>query len=204
MPGLEAEGGGVKDYVVLDNGVDPDKFTALNAVWVGTFHKFHAVDWLCEQIPRVKKHEPRWRFILVGDGDMRPELEEHYGDVAHFVGMSDDVPMWLAAADLCLHAARKDLNFGSPTKIWEYMAAGKPVLAAGNLPSVNRVLRDADAGSTYEPENADDFLGHMIDYAGNFALRWVQGDNGYSWIRKHGTWERHVAAALGGLVEGVG
>jgi glycosyltransferase involved in cell wall biosynthesis len=189
-----------KDYIVLENGVDPERFTALNAVWVGTFHKFHAVDWLCEQIARVKKHEPRWRFILVGDGDLRPALEEKYGDVAHFTGISHDVPMWLAAADLCLHTARKDLNFGSPTKIWEYMAAGKPVLAAGNLPSVNRVLRDAWAGSTYEPENADDFLGHMIDYAGDPHTRTAQGKNGRAWIMESGTWEHHVAAALGGMI----
>ena len=63
---------------------------------------------------------------------------------------------FLAEADVLVLPyvdAELAVNYTSPLKLFEYMAAGKPIVAA-NLPSLREVLRDGENAVLVEPGSA--------------------------------------------------
>lgn len=84
--------------------------------------------------------QPDLHLLLVGDGPLRPQLEEEVrglglGGKVHFLGVRTDVPEILAAADVFVLSSRWE---GNPLSVMEAMAAGKPVIsmAVGGVPEL--------------------------------------------------------------------
>ena len=138
------------------NGVDPDSFDparfsaddrleirrrygiledAIVVTFVGTFGPWHGA----EVLARVaQKSAPPLHFLFVGDGARAGEVRELLARVDHATIAGavapDEIPAHLAASDLLVspHVENPDGStfFGSPTKLFEYMAAGKPIVAS--------------------------------------------------------------------------
>jgi glycosyltransferase involved in cell wall biosynthesis len=107
---------------------------------------------------------PMVRFVVVGDGDRRADLEElaqQYGLVEklHFVGWQQDVTA--IYADLDVLALTSD-NEGTPVSIIEAMAARVPVVATavGGVPDL---LQNGVLGSLVAPGDADALAASIID-----------------------------------------
>jgi glycosyltransferase involved in cell wall biosynthesis len=88
---------------------------------------------LVEQIPEA-------RFALVGDGELRPALEQevHALELTErvvFTGWHEDMPALYADLDL---VALTSLNEGTPVSVIEALAAGVPVVATavGGVPDI--------------------------------------------------------------------
>jgi glycosyltransferase involved in cell wall biosynthesis len=133
---------------VIHNGVDTHRFqqgkrdrsrlfpgldTAKLVVLVGNMHadvKGHP--WLIAAAPAVIRAVPDTRFVLAGDGDMRPELEKQAADLGIrdkflFLGRRSDIPDILASCDIAILPSRAE---GLPNAVLEYMAAGLPTIAS--------------------------------------------------------------------------
>jgi len=86
---------------------------------------------LLDAAARVVRSEPRARFVLVGDGDLRPTLEAQasalgLGDRLIFAGHRTDVPSVLAALDVvCISSTYE----GTPLALFEAMAAGRAIVS---------------------------------------------------------------------------
>ena len=83
-------------------------------------------------------------LMLVGDGEMRPQLErlaETLGIAqrVHFLGRRKDVPELLKMADIYVHPPAVE-GFGIAAA--EALAAGKPIVAT-NVPGLAQVVADA-------------------------------------------------------------
>jgi glycosyltransferase involved in cell wall biosynthesis len=165
--------------VVAPNGVDASAFArgggdrirallgledALVAGFVGSFGPWHGAPKLAEAAVRLADVLPDLRLLLVGDGDERASVERILADAgladrARFVGqvLPADVPSYLDACDvLCSpHVPLPDGRpfFGSPTKLFEYMAAGKPIVAS-RLGQIEEVLDDGRTALLVEPGDA--------------------------------------------------
>ncbi|WP_244259488.1 glycosyltransferase [Rathayibacter sp. VKM Ac-2759] len=100
---------------------------------------------------------------IAGDGPERAALEQQARALGvegrvHFRGRvhPDEVPEFLAGVDLCFagHSSANGSYF-SPLKLWEYLAAGKPVVA-----SRHEVTADLESQGfavvCYDPSGADD------------------------------------------------
>ena len=74
---------------------------------------------------------PKARFLLVGDGHLRGQLEEmaremNLEDIVVFLGNRNDVDIVYAGADI---VALTSLNEGTPLSLIEAMASGRPVIS---------------------------------------------------------------------------
>ena len=105
-------------------------------------------------MPKRSPSVPQLRLVLVGDGDLRAELEARVralgvADSVVLTGAADrsEIPVYMAAADI---VAVPSVRFGGyvdglPNVALEAMAAGKPLVASrvGGLPEL---VRDGENG----------------------------------------------------------
>jgi glycosyltransferase involved in cell wall biosynthesis len=124
-------------------GLDPGR---LYVAAVARFHpvKDHAS--LVGAFGRVAAARPDADLLLVGDGPLRPDLERQVRDLglagrAHFLGVRDDVPDLLRAADLF---ALTSLSEAASLTLLEAMASELPVVATavGGNPEMVRDGRE--------------------------------------------------------------
>ena len=134
--------------------------------FVGTFSYWHGIPVLQEAIHQLLDGEPphpggQLRFLLVGEGPLRGELRqscaeyERAGEVV-LAGpvLHDQVPAHLDASDILVspHVPMLDGKpfFGSPTKLFEYMAMGKAIVAS-DLGQIGCVLRHRETAWLVPP-----------------------------------------------------
>jgi glycosyltransferase involved in cell wall biosynthesis len=121
--------------------------------FVGSFSYWHGVEVLQKAIENVYAHdnEPNVRFLLIGTGPLHEEIRQalsRYTDKGWVVFTGslnhEAVPAHLDASDVLVspHVPMPDGRpfFGSPTKLFEYMAIGKAIIAS-DLDQIGKVLR---------------------------------------------------------------
>src|SRR5205807_7132606 len=125
--------------------------------------------------------DSRVRFLLVGAGKFREEVELivrsagldrqviFTGHVEH-----ERVPALLDACDILLspHVPLEDGSefFGSPTKLFEYMAMGKGIVAS-RLGQIGEVLADEETALLTEPGNAKELADAILRLSESPELR---------------------------------
>lgn len=151
----------VRDWVIahtegtrvftVPNGVNVHRITpqpespgAPVVTFVGTLKPWHGVDVLLRA--RAQAHKD-WKLRIIGDGPMRAELD----DLARSLGIDvdfrgavapDAIPQHMAGTAIGVApypAMNTDSDqYFSPLKVYEYMAAGLPVVASrvGQLPEI--------------------------------------------------------------------
>ncbi len=92
------------------------------------------------------------KFIIVGDGELRRELESYaeelgIADSVVFTGFRRDLPVIYSDLDII---ALTSLNEGTPVSIIEAMASGKPVVAA-DVGGVSSLVKDSVTGFLVRP-----------------------------------------------------
>lgn len=90
---------------------------------------------------------PGLHLALLGDGELRPELESlavelGVGDRAHFVGWWSDMAAAMADADLVVLSSRSE---GTPVVLIEALAAARPVVAT-DVGGTSFVVQHAKTG----------------------------------------------------------
>ena len=151
----------VRDWVIartegtrvftVPNGVNVHRITpqpespgAPVVTFVGTLKPWHGVDVLL----RARAHAHKdWQLRIIGDGPMRAELD----DLARSLGIDVDFRGAMAPDAIPQHMAGTAIGvapypamdtdsdqYFSPLKVYEYMAAGLPVVASrvGQLPEI--------------------------------------------------------------------
>lgn len=127
---------------------------------------------------------PRYRQIAQEAGIQETRIR-FIGQVAY-----RDIPLYLRATDIAVIPLPMS-RYGettSPIKLFEYMAAGKTILAS-NLSSLRRYLNTQNA-AFFEPSNADDLASHLqmlIDdkeYAFSLAAHAMNDAAHYTWKQR--------------------
>ena len=166
---------------LLEQGVDYDHFASATSLeWTqpediaGVGHPrlgyFGAVDpWLIDQqlVRYVSQRRPEWQWVIVGLRASPLEIESLPN--VHYLGSKpySTMPQWAAAFDVCVLPWVTDnefVNYGSPIKVREYLATGKPVVITpiyeyARLDGILRVSR-----------NYDDFIAKVEDALKNDSL----------------------------------
>ena len=136
-----------------------------------------------EMARRVAAELPQAHFVVVGDGELRPALEEEAAslrDRTHFLGWRRDLPVIYADSDV---VALTSVNEGTPVALIEAMASGTPVVATrvGGVPDI---VHDGEMGLVVEPNNADALTAAVRELLCNSAQREKLGAAGRSSVRE--------------------
>jgi glycosyltransferase involved in cell wall biosynthesis len=194
------------------NGVDTDKFRKdcggreirrqLNIEdkivvgFLGTFGPWHGAPVLAEAATRVKSP---CHFLFIGDGDERAVSEAKIaGTPATFTGRisHDKVAAYLDTCDILVspHVSASDGSefFGSPTKLFEYLAMERPVVAS-RLGQIADVIIDNENGLLVEPGNVGELAQALERVANNEALRSRLGEAARRTVMENFTWQDNAA-----------
>ena len=98
---------------------------------IGRLEEQKGQEFLLAAIPELMKHIPDLNVIIIGDGRLRPNLEDQarnlgITDVVHFLGTRRDLPRLYRAMDVFVLPS---LWEGLPLVLLKAMAAGLPVIA---------------------------------------------------------------------------
>jgi glycosyltransferase involved in cell wall biosynthesis len=219
---LEMRGVHPEKIVVNPNGVDVERFRPgaggvdakrelgikddeVVAGFVGTFGPWHGVEKLAAAIKSMPANL-RVRFLLVGSGLLHAEIEKQLesevnGSRVIFTGPvgHDRVPRLLDACDILVapHVPLADGSefFGSPTKIFEYMAMGKGIVAS-RLGQIGEVLVDEETALLVEPGNVDELRSAIVELINSETLRTSLGAKAREVAQREHTWAHNAQRVL--------
>lgn len=132
-----------------DLGLSRDDFVLL---FVGWLYKFSGLIEVVQAMADAREHWPRLRLLVVGDGDLLPELRRlraRLGLESHIklVGQQpvSAIPSFVQLSDAGLLPTRRNrtMEYIVPAKVLEYMEYGKPVIAT-RLPGLEAEFGDLE------------------------------------------------------------
>src|SRR6185503_10965666 len=120
---------------------------------------------------------------------------------AHLTGLvsADRVPGLLAACDVLVspHSRSPDGSkfIGSPTKLLEYMAAARAIVAS-DLDQIGEVLEDDVSALLFEPDSLPGFLTALRRVCADRALRERLGTEARRVVCERYTWHANVGHVI--------
>ncbi len=168
--------------------------------YVGAFVPWHRPDVLIEAVHGLG---PEARLMLVGDGVERPSVEAQLeelglagrawlpGAVRH-----DAVPRYVKAMDAAVMPHSN--AFGSPMKLFEYMAMARPVVVP-DVPAIAEVVRDGVNGLLFPPGDAGALAAALRRLMEEPALRERLARRARADVRERHNWTERARTVLAAL-----
>jgi len=202
------------------NGVDSEKFNPEidsfkvrkklgleNKIVIGissTFGVWHGTKVLCRAVKSTIQQSKNLaiHFLFIGDGTLRLECERTIQEsgMEKYVTFTGTVPFteiqqYLSACDILVasHIPNSDGTpfFGSPTKLFEYMAMGKGIVAS-DLDQIGEVLEHKKTAWLVKPGDENDLVNGIIKLAKDKKLREELGKNAREEVVQNYTWEQNT------------
>jgi glycosyltransferase involved in cell wall biosynthesis len=178
-------------------------------VFLGSFRAWHGVLDFVRAAGLLLAEGRDCQFLLIGDGPQRAAAERlaaawpgrftFTGAVAY-----DAVPQLLAGATIGVapfttasHPALRSAGFfWSPLKVYEYMAAGLPVVTAALHP-LNQVIRDGQEGALFAEGDLPGLAAAIARLLDDPAAARAIGRRARDRVVEHYSWARHCEALEG-------
>lgn len=208
---------------IIPNGVDPFKFSPeirgdsirrslglersdVLVSFIGSYGPWHGTEVLANCIQYVVQHNNNVKFLFIGEGQRLSNVKEivRNTNVERFVLFSgmidrDAVPEFLAASDIFVSPQVPNPDgspfFGSPTKLFEYMAMGKAIVAS-DLDQIGAILSSGKNALLFTPGDSKDLADKLLALANDSTLRLQLGMNARAHVIEKYTWDRHVQMIL--------
>jgi len=170
--------------------------------YVGALKKFWGIYTILESAREVLIQRKDIHFLLVGQGKALPEIESFIknkglgdkftltGAVAHL-----DVPKYISAMDIGLAPyERLEPFYGSPMKIFEYMAMSKPVITTPQG-QIKDLIRNGENGMLMEPDDSGGLARSILELGGNKDMMKNMGLKARATVESY-TWETNARKIL--------
>jgi glycosyltransferase involved in cell wall biosynthesis len=201
---------------VIPNGVNPHRFPAdlrptfrpdpggFTIGFVGTLKPWHGLSTLTEAFQRLWADDPTIHLLIVGEGPERPRIEQELSEsgsrfAVHFTGAVDpsEVPGLVASMDAAV-APYPFLSqfYFSPLKVYEYMAAGRAVVAS-RIGQLTDLIEHEVTGLLCDPGNPHDLAGSLRLLRDDPRLRERLGLAARARIQREHSWETIARKILG-------
>jgi glycosyltransferase involved in cell wall biosynthesis len=222
------ERGVSSDRILLNpNGVDPEHFAVgggssvrerhgipderVVVGFVGTFGSWHGAPMLARGFAEAATTVSHAHLLLVGDGqELEPSLRilRTAGLEARTTVVGEvpptDIPSYLDACDLLVAPHVPLPNgvefFGSPTKLFEYMAAGKAIIAS-RLGQIGDVLEHGVTAWMVEPGDSDELGEAIVALASKPELRRELGEKARRQAIERHSWRLNARRVIHAYAE---
>lgn len=213
--------GEIANSVVSPNGADLDKFiinesegSALRSKlgiedkivlgYVGAFVHWHGIDWFVDLVCEKLKQTPDLVLLLVGDGVAFDGIKNRVieagvesqvilpGKVPHH-----EVSSFLSAMDLGILPDSND--YGSPMKLFEFMAMGKGMIAPDFGP-IAEVVQDNKTSWLFPAGDRQACIDKVFEIVNDRNAHKTVGINARDYIERERQW-KHNAEQLLSLVQ---
>ncbi|HZS41701.1 MAG TPA: glycosyltransferase family 4 protein [Polyangia bacterium] len=201
---------------VIPNAVDDSAFGALpdpgalrrklgldgkvTVGYVGAINFWRRLDLLMQAFAPLAARHPTAHMVLIGDGPDRAGV----GELARTLGLDGrvtftgkvphaEIPAHLAALDIAVIPHSN--TYGSPMKLFEYMAAGKLVVAPW-LPPIVSVIGEDDGGVLFPPLDRDGLERALDGLLADGARRARLGARAREKVLSDYVWRRHAQTIL--------
>ena len=160
-------------------------------VFIGTLFEFSGLDGFIYKFPRVMEAIPGAKLLIVGDGHHRPKLEGIIAELGLqnrviITGFQpyDTVPQYINLAAICIVPflatdATRDIF---PSKILQYLACGKAVLATP-LPGTVAVIPGKQQGVVYR-DGVDETAREVVSLLKSAEYREQLGYAGLNYVKQ--------------------
>jgi len=183
--------------------------------FIGTFGKWHGAEILAQAfgllIQKHPQYRDRIRLLMIGDGHTMSQVQQALE--AHGVTQEciltgivpqEDGPAHLAACDLLAspHVPNSDGTpfFGSPTKLFEYMAMGKGIIAS-DLDQIGEVLEHDHTAWMVKPGDAESLMLGLKTMIDNPEISKRLGHAARREVVAKYTWKEHTRKIIEKLKE---
>jgi glycosyltransferase involved in cell wall biosynthesis len=181
--------------------------------FISTFKQWHGAVVLAQAFVALMNEHPEHRnavrLLMIGSGAEADEARRvisaaGFAQAAHFTGLvaQEEGPAHLAACDVLVspHVPNADGSpfFGSPTKLFEYMAMGKGIVAS-DLDQIGEVLRHGETAWLVPPGDAVALAAGLDHLLHDADLRRSLGLAARLDVLAHHTWRAHVRRTLEAL-----
>jgi glycosyltransferase involved in cell wall biosynthesis len=188
-----------------------------SVLYLGTLSRVRRLDFLVRVMAHVLREMPAARLYVVGKGDVPGDEELLLAEarrlgVSHSIVMAGRLPQesalrYVLEADVCVSPffPTPVLNSASPTKLVEYMAMGRAVVA-NDHPAQRQVIAESGAGICVEWDEGQ-FASAILELLRNPELRQDMGARGRAYVeatRSYGVIASVVERQLLAIARGQG
>lgn len=188
-------------------GVTSRRFdTAPTIGFVGTFIAWQALDMLIEAVAELRAEGMVYHLVLVGDGAFRAAWQAQVerlglGEQVRFTGRVPytEVPAYIKGFDLAYSgqiALQTGSMYGSPSKIYEYMAMEKAVIASDSFEDAGVLIREGETGFLFKSEDKES-LKHTLRKAYHCQPQWqTMGQRARQEVLTRHSWTTRVSRMI--------
>jgi glycosyltransferase involved in cell wall biosynthesis len=171
-------------------------------LWVGGFYPWHDLDLLLRSFILILQRYPSAKLVLVGDGQTRQSVAQEVeknglqqsvimtGAITH-----SQVPEMVSIADVAVvpsaPVSASHGGTGTPLKLFEYMAAGKAIVATA-LNQAAEVIQDGRNGLLVEAGNVNRFADAILTLLNDPGTRRRLGQNARQQAIALYSWEQYT------------
>jgi glycosyltransferase involved in cell wall biosynthesis len=175
-------------------GLDKDTFYV---VFVGSFAPWQGLETLANAAKQVKeKGYTNIKYLLVGDGEVAPILKQ----MVHKLQLENDilfagrvphenVTCYINAADVAVapFSGKGTQALGSPLKLFEYLACGKPVIST-RTDGVTEIVEGCECGYLAEIGNSAELATAIIRSFNDHSKLEELGERGRKFVEAEYSW----------------
>jgi glycosyltransferase involved in cell wall biosynthesis len=168
--------------------------------FVGSMAPYQRVDLLLQAAAVVRQADTNIHFLLVGSSKQTEDLQrfvcaQHLDTCVTFTGRVsyEDVPEYCGAMDMCV--IPHGVWYASPTKLFEYAATGKPVIAP-RLASIQALIRDGESGLLTAIGDVQDLASKILVLAKNSTFGRAIGRRLQQDIQANYSWRKNTQTLI--------
>ncbi|MBW1673125.1 MAG: glycosyltransferase family 4 protein [Deltaproteobacteria bacterium] len=194
--------------LVMPNGIDIDRFEAaepnmdrepssreIRLGYAGILKPDYGFDGLFHAYSIIRQYREDVSLHIYGDGPYRQELERKStlldGVVLHGTVPLFEMPRVLKGVDILIHTSSHNNEFQSPIKLYEYMAAKKPIVAAAT-PQTKDLLGKNERGLLYPIGDADALAQKIMMLIEDREFGNTLSEKAFVEVKKNHTWQKRI------------